>query len=190
MPLNIHRTKIVILGDSAVGKTALTQMFVSDGTNFPKNYNMTISVDVHQKQIIIPSTDHAVEFLIFDSSGSDYFREALPKCWTESSLLAIVYDVTQQESFESVPDWLDTALSSQWASSSSHRPLAQALIANKIDLTARRFVTEEIGRKMADKYDFQYFETSAKENQGIEDVFIRFAKECLTNSNVGSPKRI
>ncbi|XP_039290502.1 intraflagellar transport protein 27 homolog isoform X2 [Nilaparvata lugens] len=180
MPLNIHRTKIVILGDSAVGKTALTQMFVSDGTNFPKNYNMTISVDVHQKQIIIPSTDHAVEFLIFDSS----------ECWTESSLLAIVYDVTQQESFESVPDWLDTALSSQWASSSSHRPLAQALIANKIDLTARRFVTEEIGRKMADKYDFQYFETSAKENQGIEDVFIRFAKECLTNSNVGSPKRI
>ncbi|XP_075230838.1 intraflagellar transport protein 27 homolog isoform X2 [Lycorma delicatula] len=150
-------------------------MFITDGREFPKNYNMTLGVDVNLKQVQV-SGDDTVELLIYDSTGLDLYRDYITKYWDAPSLLMVVYDVTLQSSFESVPHWLQIALGSKW-DSPNNRPYAQVLVANKIDLINRRFISEDIGKKLAEKYSFQYFETSSKENQGIEDTFLWLAKK-------------
>ena len=65
------RCKVVIVGDTAVGKSALTQMFHSGGQRFPKNYFMTIGVDFCVKVVNIPDTDTAVELYLFDTAGQE-----------------------------------------------------------------------------------------------------------------------
>ena len=57
------------MGDPAVGKSALTQMFASNGQRFPKVYNMTCGVDLQVKPVKIPDTEEAVELHIFDTAG-------------------------------------------------------------------------------------------------------------------------
>lgn len=73
-PTVIIRSKLVIVGDSCVGKSALTQVFLSDGTDYPKNYLMTIGADFAVKQLPIPDTNVIVEFFLFDCAGQTIFN--------------------------------------------------------------------------------------------------------------------
>jgi len=77
----VIRTKVIVAGDPAVGKTALVQMFSSSGAKFPKTYQMTCGVEFCSKQVAIPDTDVSVELHIFDTGGQDLFTEMLPSLW-------------------------------------------------------------------------------------------------------------
>ncbi|CAM9873193.1 unnamed protein product, partial [Discosporangium mesarthrocarpum] len=69
------RSKVVVVGDACVGKTALMQMLKSDGHDYPKNYIMTIGVDFGVKKIKIPDTDCIVELYLFDCAGQGIFNK-------------------------------------------------------------------------------------------------------------------
>ncbi|XP_015215066.2 intraflagellar transport protein 27 homolog isoform X3 [Lepisosteus oculatus] len=78
------RAKCILVGDAAVGKSALSQMFRSDGSHFQKNYSMTAGVEVLTRTVHIPDTSDGVELFIFDSAGKEVFLEACEKlgCWS------------------------------------------------------------------------------------------------------------
>lgn len=84
MPPTVRR-KIVVLGDPAVGKSALVHMFASSGTKFPKQYNMTCGVDLAHKIVHLApplvESEANVELYVFDSGGQDIFEEMLPPYW-------------------------------------------------------------------------------------------------------------
>ncbi|KAM7114375.1 intraflagellar transport protein 27 homolog isoform 1-T1 [Molossus nigricans] len=69
--------KCILAGDPAVGKTALAQIFRSDGTHFQKNYTLTTGVDLIVKMVPVPDTGDSVELFIFDSAGKELFSEML-----------------------------------------------------------------------------------------------------------------
>ena len=69
------------MGDPAVGKSALTQMFQSGGQRFPKAYNMTCGVEFCVKTTNVAGTDEAVELHLFDTAGQDVFAEIMPLYW-------------------------------------------------------------------------------------------------------------
>lgn len=71
--------KCILAGDPAVGKTALVQMFRSDGTHFQKNYTLTTGVDLVVKTVPVLDTNDSVELFIFDSAGKELFSEMLDK---------------------------------------------------------------------------------------------------------------
>ncbi|XP_047642328.1 intraflagellar transport protein 27 homolog isoform X5 [Phacochoerus africanus] len=103
--------KCILAGDPAVGKTALAQIFRSDGAQFQKNYTLTTGVDLVVKTVPVPDTADSVELFILDSAGKELFSEMLDKLWESPSVLCLVYDVTNEQSFTNCSKWLEKARS-------------------------------------------------------------------------------
>lgn len=74
-PQVVLREKVVIVGDEAVGKTSLVQMFTSDGSEYPKNYVMTTDVDFSMKSVIVPDTNVEVDLFLYDMAGQSIFHQ-------------------------------------------------------------------------------------------------------------------
>ena len=101
--LSVLRCKLVIVGDPWVGKSALTQVFSSGGSTYPKNYLMTVGAEFTVKQVPIPDTNVVVELYIFDCAGQSIFNqvEMNNKYYENASAVMVVYDVTSNESLQS-----------------------------------------------------------------------------------------
>ncbi|KAG7257627.1 hypothetical protein CRUP_004939 [Coryphaenoides rupestris] len=81
------RARCLLLGDAAVGKSALAQMFTSDGAHFHKNYSMTTGVELLTKSVNVPETSDSV--------------------WGQPSVVCVLFDLTSQQSFDSCPQWME-----------------------------------------------------------------------------------
>ncbi|NP_001264310.1 intraflagellar transport protein 27 homolog isoform 2 [Gallus gallus] len=163
--------KCLLAGDPAVGKSALAQMFRSDGANFQKNYTLTTGIELLVKAISVPETSDSVEFFIFDSAGKDLFSEMLEKLWEQPNVLCLVYDVTNEQSFNNCAKWLEK-LRAQAVG--MHIP--GVLVGNKTDLVGRRVVEQKQAQEWADKHGLEYCEMSVKEMKNFEAPFNILAK--------------
>jgi transport family protein 27 len=178
--LTILRCKLVVVGDEGVGKTALTQMFESEGSRYPKNYMMTVGTEFLVKQVRIPNTNVIVELFIYDCAGQAIFSlsDIQSKYYESACAFMVVYDVTNLKSFNQCSKWLSVV------KSANSSPLVGAIVANKIDHRSsvgdsRVAVDEEKGRRLAQSQDggVAYFETSAANNIGVDDPFKYIANE-------------
>ena len=84
---NVLRAKLLLVGDSCVGKTSVIQQFLNSGTSFPKNYSMTLGAEVQTKTINIPDSQDVVELTIIDCSGKNINNDILSKLAVGSSLV-------------------------------------------------------------------------------------------------------
>ena len=89
-PLRL-RCKVLLLGETTVGKTSICHTFCSNGTEFPKNYLMTICCDLQVKVVQIPDSTVSVELFIYDCSGQDIFREQLAQVLDGACAVVYVY---------------------------------------------------------------------------------------------------
>lgn len=178
-PQVVLRCKLVILGDACVGKTALTQVFNSGGSTYPKNYLMTTAAEFCVKQVPVPETNASVELYIHDCAGSSIFNqiEMNAKYWENASAVMIVYDVTNQESLQSASKWLQQIQ----AARSGGPKLIAVLVGNKSDhrdgaIDSRAEVITEDAVSFAKQLDMLYFETSAASNK-VDEPFKAVANE-------------
>ncbi|XP_030401409.1 intraflagellar transport protein 27 homolog isoform X1 [Gopherus evgoodei] len=158
--------KCILTGDSAVGKSALAQMFCNDGAHFQKNYTLTTGVELLVKTISVPETSDSVELFLFDSAGKELFSEMMEKLWEQPNVLCIVYDVTNEQSFNNCAKWLEKLRAQTLG---MHLP--GVLVGNKTDLIGRRVVEQKWAKEWADIHGLQYCETSVKEMENIEAPF-------------------
>eukprot|EP00520_Triparma_pacifica_P007727 CAMPEP_0118640314 /NCGR_PEP_ID=MMETSP0785-20121206/4689_1 /TAXON_ID=91992 /ORGANISM="Bolidomonas pacifica, Strain CCMP 1866" /LENGTH=231 /DNA_ID=CAMNT_0006531697 /DNA_START=9 /DNA_END=700 /DNA_ORIENTATION=- len=186
VPRLVLRSKVAIVGDQTVGKSALTQMFHSGGHMFPKNYIMTTSVDFCVKEVHIPDTNASVELYLFDCAGQSIFnmREMNTKYWENTAFVMAVYDVSSRESFQSVQKWLQAVRSSR--PSTGGGPLPGVLVANKIDLreggiNSRAVVDSQEGLNLAQQIGLEYFETSALTGNSVDRPFNYMASQFHQN---------
>ncbi|XP_035219354.1 intraflagellar transport protein 27 homolog [Stegodyphus dumicola] len=107
MTPNIIRAKCIIVGDAAVGKSAIIHAFLHDSEKFQKNYIMTCALEIKSKMISVPDTNDAVELLLFDSSGKDTYLDFQIKMWHHPSVVCVVFDLTDENSFNNCSKWLD-----------------------------------------------------------------------------------
>jgi len=188
VPKLILRCKVSVVGDPAVGKSALTQMMHSGGHMFPKNYVMTTGVDFCVADVKIPDqqtggeSNASVELYLFDCAGQSIFnqRELSSKYWENTAYVVAVYDVSNRESFQSVQKWLQAVR--------AVRPntLPGVLVANKIDLreggiNARAVVDSNEGLVLAQQCGLEYFECSAMTGRDVEKPFNFIASQFHTN---------
>jgi len=169
---NVLRAKLVVTGESTTGKTSIVQQFINAGTGFPKNYSMTLGVDVLTRTINIPDSSDAVELIIIDCSGKTINNDILSKVCEGCSLILSVFDVTREESLTGAKTWIETVRS--WSGLASQPGV---IIGNKTDLTERRAVPAKLGLDLATSLKMQYLECSAKDNQGVEEAFFYLANE-------------
>ena len=138
------------VGDPAVGKSALVQMFHSGGQRFPKAYNMTCGVEFSVKAVNIQGADEAVEFHIFDTAGQDIFEDMVTSYWEGGKAVMLVYDVTRGHTLEACRMWYGRLIEALGVDS-----LPGVLVANKVDLRERLVVTRQQGQQMAASLNMQ-----------------------------------
>ncbi|OHS97656.1 Ras-like GTP-binding protein RYL1 [Tritrichomonas foetus] len=171
----ISKAKVVFVGNSSVGKTALFQRF--DKKNFSPDTSTTvggacanISVSL-QDPISNASSDDQVPLIVWDTAGQESYRSIVPMYFSRVAFILVVYDITSRSSFESVEGWfkLSKEKAPEWAKI--------ILIGNKADLdeTSRK-VTFSEGNDLCNKLGgFMFTETSAVTGSGIKDLLVAIA---------------
>eukprot|EP00002_Diphylleia_rotans_P034964 TRINITY_DN7579_c0_g2_i1.p1 TRINITY_DN7579_c0_g2~~TRINITY_DN7579_c0_g2_i1.p1 ORF type:complete len:188 (+),score=48.80 TRINITY_DN7579_c0_g2_i1:64-627(+) len=160
------RCKLVVIGDPGVGKTALVQMFHSDGAHYPKNYVMTVGTDFCVKVVNIPDTNAVVELYIFDNAGQSFYQELVQQYWEGTSMVALVFDVTKPETFEDCEKWIRLIREKL-----PERELPGVLIGNKVELRDESCITTEKAREFAGNWGLEYFECSAAKGLDVDIPF-------------------
>ncbi len=173
---HLSRCKCMIIGDSAVGKTSIIKVLLGHPNQFPNKYLMTTGIDIFSKTIRIPNSEQSVQLFIYDCSGKHFYREIVRKVWSKNeSLIVAVFDVTNEESFHSLQNWLTEIFKAIKSSEST----IGVIIGNKIDLIDRRIVSSDDAHRLAKKYKMRYFDCSAKEFNGIEEPFVHLVTNWL-----------
>eukprot|EP00760_Papus_ankaliazontas_P032014 PhM_4_TR5578/c0_g1_i1/m.5860 len=156
--------KLLLIGDSGVGKSCLLARFTDN--KFDTTFISTIGIDFKVRHVNVDG--HPVKLELWDTAGQERFRSITNAYYRGAMGIIVVYDVTNAESFKSVRIWLDNV--ARLASDG----VFKMLVANKIDLADRRVVSTEEGKALAAEADMPYFETSAKSGAGVEESFMKF----------------
>merc|ERR1711998_56900 len=168
--------KVVILGDSTVGKSSI--LFRLKFSSFSGKQEATIGCEFFAKTIELPERrERPVKLLIWDTAGQEVFRSFTPNFLRGALAGIIVYDITSRESFEHVDGWLDDLRKVRGDEA------IVALVGNKCDLdeNGSRQVTFAEGEALAQKWGAKIFrEASAKTGHGVEAVFEDVARDLTT----------
>ncbi|KAI4310708.1 hypothetical protein MLD38_035663 [Melastoma candidum] len=168
--------KVIVLGDSGVGKTSLMNQYVYK--KFSQQYKATIGADFVTKELQID--DKLVTLQVWDTAGQERFQSLGAAFYRGADCCALVYDVNVAKSFESLSHWHDEFL--RQADPPSPESFPFVLLGNKIDVHGgHRVVTEKRAMEWcASKGNIPYFETSAKEDRNVEEAFLCVAKIAQT----------
>ena len=128
--------KILIIGESGVGKSSLLLRFTDD--QFDPDQEATIGVDFKVK--VIDNNGNKVKLAIWDTAGQERFRTLTPSYYRGAQGAILVYDISSRESFQKVEDWLN-----ELETYSTNHDLIKMLVGNKCDKEAERRVTKEEG---------------------------------------------
>ena len=164
------KLKIMVLGESMVGKTSLITRYTND--KFGGRYLCTVGIDFQKKKI--EKNNKKVLLQIWDTAGQERFRNVTKNYFQTSQGFVLAYDINNKESFEKVQYWIEEI------KSNSEENIKCILIGTKCDLDKRE-VSEEEGKELGDKYGYQFLETSAKENININETFENLVSEIMSN---------
>jgi len=170
--------KLVLIGDSGVGKSCLLLRFADD--NFTDSYISTIGVDFRFRTVTIDKK--TVKLQIWDTAGQERFRTITSAYYRGADGIIMVYDVTSQESFDHVEEWLSEV--DRYANENT----SKLLIGNKADLVDEKQVQEEVAQRFADKLGIPFLETSAKQATNVEAAFLTMAKELIKTKEASISK--
>jgi Ras-related protein Rab-6A len=161
-----HKYKLVFLGEQAVGKTSIITRFMYD--TFDNNYQATIGIDFLSKTMYLD--DRTVRLQLWDTAGQERFRSLIPSYIRDSSVAVVVYDVTNKTSFANCDKWIEDVRAERGGD------VIIMLVGNKTDLSDKRQVSSEEGEAKAKKLNVLFFETSAKSNTNIKQMFRKLAE--------------
>jgi Ras-related protein Rab-7A len=159
--------KIIILGDSTVGKTSLMNMFVNK--NFSAAYKATIGADFLTKEITV--NDKQIQLQLWDTAGQERFQSLGVAFYRGADACCLVYDMTKPKTFENLSNWRDEFLLQANPRDPQNFPFV--VLANMCDKANERRVSEQDAKMWctADGRNIPYFETSAKEGINIDQAF-------------------
>lgn len=155
--------RILILGDSESGKSSIMMNYTSN--EFSNNYMPTIGIDFRLKKIDLG--EDTINLSIWDSSGQERFRKITRKYYNSDGII-LVYDAT---SYSFLDNWLEDIYNY------SERDINVVLVCNKIDLVEPGNENIEKGIELANKMKIQFYTTSAKTGENIEEVFNYLVKK-------------
>eukprot|EP00823_Brevimastigomonas_motovehiculus_P009479 TRINITY_DN914_c0_g1_i1.p1 TRINITY_DN914_c0_g1~~TRINITY_DN914_c0_g1_i1.p1 ORF type:complete len:214 (+),score=50.68 TRINITY_DN914_c0_g1_i1:46-687(+) len=174
--------KVIILGDSGVGKTCLLNQYVHN--KFSSAYKATIGADFSTKELLVD--DKLVNLQIWDTAGQERFQSLGMSFYRGADACVLVYDVTDQKSFDNLESWKEEFL--HQVNSRSEKPFPFVVLGNKADLVKKRAVQGATAQRWCQANgDLPHFETSAKENTNVGSAFEMIAK--LANQNAVEEKK-
>ena len=159
--------KILLIGNSGVGKSSLLLRFADD--TFSGNFMPTIGVDFKIKTIEVDGK--TVKLQIWDTAGQERFKTITSSYYKGAHGIIVVYDITDKESFKNINTWMNEV--EKHASDN----VSRIMWGNKCDLEDSRQVSTEAGKERADAYNIRFIESSAKDSKNVEEAFTLMARE-------------
>ena len=179
--------KILLLGDSGVGKSSILFRFAED--KFYEQQAATIGVDFKVKFMEV--LDMKFKVAIWDTAGQERFRTLTSSYYKDAQGVCLIFDITRRETFDNLGRWM-----SELRVNSNNEDIILILVGNKIDLAERREVSKEEAERFATSNNMIYIETSAKTAFCIENAIIELLKliihnkDLLDSGNLANRKRL
>jgi len=167
-----HDAKVVILGASGVGKTCIGVRFVKD--QFVAYTAPTIGASFLVKELTVKELNNQkITLQIWDTAGQERFRSMAPLYYRGAVAAILVFAVNDESSFEKLKEWV------RELQSNVEEPLILAIACNKVDMAEQRAVSLEAAQQYAASIGALIFETSAKQNTGVAELFLEVARRLL-----------
>ena len=153
--------KIIIIGDTCVGKSNILSRYLKD--EFREDSKNTVGVELGTKFLKIKGVGAKIQ--IWDTAGQERYRAITSSYFKGSHGCFIVYDITNESSFENVDKWFEQV------QKDASKDVSIILVGNKCDLENQRKISREKGEEKAKNLNSSFFETSALSNINIDDIF-------------------
>jgi Ras-related protein Rab-1A len=166
--------KVLLLGDSSVGKTCFMSRYVDDV--FEYHHISTIGLDYRLKTMKIGNDN--IKIQIWDTAGQDRFKSITKTYFKGANGVLLLYDITNPNSFRNIKNWLEQI------KENTNNGLIIVLIGNKSDLEAERQVSYDEGKELAEEYKIKFFaESSVKMNVNVKESFEMLFNELHLNKS-------
>ncbi len=174
-----RRLRLVLIGNSGVGKSAFLTQWVGEGFN--RFLGATVGIDSRQKRVEIAGK--IVSILIYDTAGQERFRSIAPAYCRRADGVILIYDIFDLASFNNIKFWREKA------EDFAPEKVRFLLLGNKFDMqdSKSRVVTEEMGRAAAREMGVPFFEVSAKTGRNVDEALNSFVVDILTNKSEIEP---
>lgn len=170
-----HQFKVVLLGEGCVGKTSIVLRYCED--KFNDKHLTTLQAAFLTKKLSVGGK--RVTLAIWDTAGQERFHALGPIYYRDSHGAILVYDITDEDSFQKVRNWVKELRKMLGDD------ISLCIVGNKADLEKNRHVSKEEAEEYAQSVGAKHFSTSAKLNRGIEELFLDVTKRMLDSR----PKR-
>lgn len=165
-----HVLKVLLIGDSGVGKTALLAQFVDEV--YSPNFISTIGVDFKIKTMTV--NGKYIKVSLWDTAGQDRFRTITSSYYRSANGIIVCFDVTDPTSFKNVTSWMNEI--DRHASPDVYK----ILVGTKADLIVNRLVDYTTAKEFADRMGIGYMETSSKERINVNELFNKIVTDLIS----------
>jgi Ras-related protein Rab-7A len=165
-----HINKVIVLGDSGVGKTSLLKQYVNK--QFTHSHKPTIGADFLLKELIIES--QVVQLQLWDTAGQEKFHSLGAAFYRNSECCILVYDMTEPKTFDTIDTWRSEFLTQLNPKDPDNFPFV--VLGNKCDKESDLKVDLQKVKAYCSQKNMQHFEVSAKDNINIDTAFEEVAK--------------
>ena len=164
------KLKLIFVGHGKVGKTSLINQYINK--TFTEGYVMTVGGDKTLKKLNVKGRDLNIE--VCDTAGQNEYRAVNKIFMKNTDIALIVYDITNRKSFEELNNWIKGV-----KEINNNKNVIFGIAANKSDLYEQRVVNKKEGEEFAKNNNALFFETSAKDYDSVEYVFLTLSEEYL-----------
>ena len=172
--------KVVLIGESGVGKTAIISRFIRD--SFLEGQEPSTMASYISKEFLIEQFNVKLKLDIWDTAGQEKYRSLTKFFYKDAAIAILVYDVTRQQSFNELAVYWTKQLTE-----CGSEKLIIGIAGNKCDLLNDEIVSENEVKELANKVGATFQLTSAKTNTGIDTLFQKLGEKFLTLNNVEQP---
>ena len=174
--MSVESFKVVLVGESGVGKTSIITKFIDE--TFQEDQQSTTGGTFSTKSVICDG-GKILKFEIWDTAGQERYRALTKMFYKDANAAIMVYDITRKDSFEELKNYW-----SEQIKESSPEGIILVIAANKSDLFEHEAIDESIAREFAEQIGAFYIATSAKNSDGINNLFEEIAKKYTGSSTI------
>ena len=171
--------KLVMLGNTNVGKTSIVKRFVYNEHDM---YAATLGATFCSKIVEVPNSSDFIKFQIWDTAGQEMYRGLASLYYKDAAAAVLVYDITNESSYEGIKEWVEELRENEAGN------IIMAIAANKSDMLEKERVELKEVKAYADTIGAIFKYSSAKDNTGINDLFLEIARELYPHLKDRFPK--